>query len=908
MRGKKKPQLEQDSHTTMGHSGKSKETKDRDGGSTFKPAPTTPKKIIRRLPSGWNVTKLALHRSAKAILPSPAPPLPPTLYHQTECFYQLRKIQSSLSELERRFGPNIDRPSPKPFRLMGLPKFIRQRIFDLLIVSNEPLMPYQHSKRLPQRGNARCQSSSLNLLLVNRTIYLDVLEELYGSNHFSFSFPTTLLLFLSTIGPRNAQLLRHLVIRFTLAPPDGTLAGEPGDADATYEVRRERSGIRARGVGMEMETMVERNGPWALPQLRNLAHWLFLSRLSPFPSPDPESHTGRVFVGSPNAFAQSKLSADCAKGSTDDPSAPFFWLKPGPRKDVQANHRAAVAVFTRMWADTLGVLLPGNIIAQMAESLVTKHSSVNSARASPPQSIPMPVSVPPAQPIAKGQQSLSSPHLPLPPPPPTLPGAPPELARSSCAAKPVSEFSSSKAPLRAGILLPLESISGEVPPPCWSAPGDEKPMARPPVRSSRGYSSANPPLGNLLGDTSDNKKRRSRELKGRSKRQSWLCSKLKTMHIVFENNARCLRGCCNSRDVLSRASSTVPADVISQFLPQLHAGNTPQAQGETDGQQHRLRSQTSRPTLRNAPSHGFLRHSADATKLSVPQPSFPDTHRHPQLQHQPSLPLLRHNPSQPVLRKISDPITYSSSQSAHRQQAGFTEAAHSSIPGSGSGPGSGPSSGQPSLRPILRYMSSQPIMRERSTSNTYRNPRTPIYGSGPSNDPLPTTGANQPPPSPQAHYRYPERSDAPGQSYSPRKPEPQPRRLSGNLQASSAQRDLPKRSQGVPQPQYHHAVQYRGPRPRVASAASAPVVPMHSNTAPRRASDGSQTRSSEAAPQFPGIAPIYGAGPNLSDVHSSGALSDTPTGPSFSQVLTQLRELNVEVFLSGMARRPSSQY
>ena len=94
-----------------------------------------------------------------------------------------------------------------PASFLTLPRELRDKIYELCLLREEPVDPWNYSDSL--------EELSLGLIVANRAINSEAGPVLYG-NHFDFTTedPAKVPAFLERIGRNNAAYVRHVIIQF----------------------------------------------------------------------------------------------------------------------------------------------------------------------------------------------------------------------------------------------------------------------------------------------------------------------------------------------------------------------------------------------------------------------------------------------------------------------------------------------------------------------------------------------------------------------------------------------------------------------------------------------------------------------------------------------------------------------
>ena len=106
------------------------------------------------------------------------------------------------------YPPSSDMPS----HFFRIPRELRDRIYELLLLHHEPINKNQRRTITPA------------LFRVNKIINHEAIPLFYSRNHFDFKFdtPETVASFLAQIGRENSDSIRH--IRIANSPTKTTLA------------------------------------------------------------------------------------------------------------------------------------------------------------------------------------------------------------------------------------------------------------------------------------------------------------------------------------------------------------------------------------------------------------------------------------------------------------------------------------------------------------------------------------------------------------------------------------------------------------------------------------------------------------------------------------------------------------
>ena len=106
----------------------------------------------------------------------------------------------------------------------SLPRELRDRIYELVLLHQEPIAPWV--------GYYRRRDLTAELLHVNKDIHREASSLFYAQNRFDFTMgtPEDVASFLRQIGPNNASYIRHICIDFPefrcLEPDDVTLEND----------------------------------------------------------------------------------------------------------------------------------------------------------------------------------------------------------------------------------------------------------------------------------------------------------------------------------------------------------------------------------------------------------------------------------------------------------------------------------------------------------------------------------------------------------------------------------------------------------------------------------------------------------------------------------------------------------
>ncbi|KAL8668543.1 MAG: hypothetical protein Q9168_006835 [Polycauliona sp. 1 TL-2023] len=96
------------------------------------------------------------------------------------------------------------------FNFLGLPREIRDQIYELLLVHQQPINPLFRLTRI------ETQNFSPGLLRANKTLHLEASPLLYARNRFDLGLgkPGMIASFLEGIGPHHSNNIRHLQIDY----------------------------------------------------------------------------------------------------------------------------------------------------------------------------------------------------------------------------------------------------------------------------------------------------------------------------------------------------------------------------------------------------------------------------------------------------------------------------------------------------------------------------------------------------------------------------------------------------------------------------------------------------------------------------------------------------------------------